>query len=51
VRTGTTHANAKVHVNGATPALPHAQQIHLGEQARHECPTVRDDANDDGERG
>jgi hypothetical protein len=29
------------------PNLPHAAHIHYGEEARHECPTVRDDANHD----
>ncbi len=27
--------------------VPHAQHIHFGEQARNECPTVRDDDNAD----
>ena len=27
--------------------MPHAQHIHFGEQARQECPTVRDDNNGD----
>lgn len=27
--------------------MPHAQHIHFGRQARHECPTVRDDNNAD----
>lgn len=27
--------------------MPHAQHIHFGQQARNECPTVRDDANGD----
>lgn len=27
--------------------LPNAAHIHYGEEARHECPTVRDDANGD----
>jgi hypothetical protein len=29
------------------PGLPHAAHIHYGAEARHECPTVRDDANHD----
>ncbi len=29
------------------PKLPHAAHIHYGEQATHECPTVKDDANHD----
>lgn len=27
--------------------MPHAMHIHFGAQARHECPTVRDDSNSD----
>lgn len=27
--------------------MPHAQHIHFGQRARHECPTVRDDDNAD----
>lgn len=27
---------------------PHAAHIHFGEQARHECPTLEDDTNEDG---
>ena len=27
--------------------MPHAQHIHFGAKARHECPTVRDDDNHD----
>ena len=27
--------------------MPHAMHIHFGKQARHECPTVRDDDNAD----
>lgn len=37
-----------VKVNGATPDAPHAQHIHFGEQARHECPTIALDTDDDG---
>ena len=29
------------------PGLPHAAHVHYGEEARHECPTVADDANGD----
>ena len=28
--------------------LPHAQHIHFGAQARHECPTLADDTNHNG---
>ncbi len=30
-----------------SPNLPHAAHIHYGEQAAHECPTYKDDANHD----
>jgi hypothetical protein len=33
--------------NGLARKLPHAAHIHYGAQARHECPTVRDDSNHD----
>ena len=50
--------NADVHVNhrrlridvdarGLARNLPHAQHIHFGATARHECPTVADDTNGD----
>ena len=45
VRVGTTHINAMVNVTGTTPGQPHAQHIHFGAQARHECPSFRDDAD------
>jgi hypothetical protein len=37
----------EIDVRGLAPGLPHAQHIHFGAQARHECPTVADDANGD----
>lgn len=37
-----------VHARGLTPDAPHAQHIHYGDEARNECPTAFDDANDDG---
>jgi hypothetical protein len=37
----------EVNARGLAPKLPHAQHIHFGAQARHECPTVVDDANRD----
>ena len=52
----TGHAHAKVmgkkvdvhyKAKGLAPNLPHAAHIHYGEQATHECPTVRDDTNRD----
>ena len=37
-----------VDARGLAKGLPHAQHIHFGAQARHECPTVsRDDDNGD----
>jgi len=45
VRYGATHINAMVKVTGAAAALPHAQHIHFGSKARHECPTARLDAD------
>ena len=33
--------------NRLLKGMPHAQHIHFGAQARHECPTVRDDDNAD----
>jgi hypothetical protein len=37
----------EIDVRGLAPDLPHAQHIHFGEDARHECPTVADDTNGD----
>ncbi|CAA9270555.1 MAG: Probable extracellular nuclease [uncultured Corynebacteriales bacterium] len=46
VKNGKLNVRARVH--GLTPNnAPHAQHIHFGEQARHECPTFRDDTNND----
>lgn len=33
---------------GLLPNQPHAAHIHFGADARHECPTLGDDSNDDG---
>ena len=33
---------------GLLPDQPHAAHIHFGDDARHECPTLDDDDNDDG---
>jgi hypothetical protein len=38
----------EVHARGLTPDAPHAQHIHYGEQALHECPTLALDSNHDG---
>ncbi len=35
--------------SGLLANAPHAAHIHFGEQARHECPTLDDDTDDDGE--
>jgi len=52
----TGHAHAKVMgkkvqvkytARHLAPNLPHAAHIHYGEEATHECPTVRDDTNHD----
>jgi hypothetical protein len=45
VRYNATHINAMVNVTGTAPGLPHAQHIHFGAQATHECPTARLDAD------
>lgn len=39
--------DVEIDVRGLAPDLPHAQHIHFGEDARHECPTVADDTNGD----
>jgi hypothetical protein len=38
----------ELQAHGLLPDLPHAAHIHYGEQARHECPGLGDDTNDDG---
>ena len=40
---------ARVHIGAfhLAKGLPHAQHIHFGAEARHECPTVFDDKNND----
>ena len=41
--------HVETHAAGLTPDAPHAQHIHFGAQARHECPTLAmDDSNRDG---
>jgi hypothetical protein len=39
--------NARVSIDayGLAPDLPHAEHIHFGAEARHECPTFKDDTN------
>lgn len=39
--------NIDVDAFGLKRNLPHAQHIHFGQQARNECPTIRDDDNGD----
>lgn len=41
------HIHVKVRARNLAPDLPHAQHIHFGAQARHECPTIADDNNGD----
>jgi hypothetical protein len=38
----------EVRASGLTPNAPHAQHIHFGSQALHECPTLALDSNRDG---
>jgi len=38
----------EVHAEGLTPAAPHAQHIHYGQEALNECPTPDLDVNGDG---
>lgn len=40
------HINVKA--RGLTPDAPHAQHIHYGDDALNECPTLAQDADDDG---
>lgn len=40
--------DVKIKAHGLLANAPHAVHIHYGEQARHECPTLADDKNDDG---
>ena len=39
--------DVQVRAQGLAADLPHAQHIHFGAQARHECPAIADDANGD----
>jgi hypothetical protein len=40
-------ANVDIDARGLAKGLPHAQHIHFGAEARHECPSVYDDTNND----
>ncbi len=50
--TATVHNKKIKHIEvtamGLTPDAPHAQHIHYGDQALNECPTLAQDANNDG---
>ncbi|RYU14833.1 hypothetical protein [Nocardioides iriomotensis] len=39
--------NVSLDANRLLKGMPHAQHIHFGAKARHECPSVRDDDNAD----
>ena len=41
------HLDIRLSARGLAKNLPHAQHIHYGEQARHECPTFKNDSNGD----
>ena len=41
------HLDVDVDVHNVLADAPHAMHIHFGATARHECPTVADDANGD----
>lgn len=38
-------AHVSINAYGLAANLPHAEHIHFGVAARHECPTVKDDTN------
>ncbi|WP_404389692.1 hypothetical protein [Humibacillus xanthopallidus] len=42
-----TEVKVEMAATGLLPDQPHAAHIHYGEAARHECPTLGDDTNDD----
>jgi hypothetical protein len=41
------HAHVHIDAYGLARNLPHAEHIHFGADARHECPSVFDDTNGD----
>src|SRR4051812_41919077 len=41
------HAHVRIHAGRLAKGLPHAQHLHFGAEARHECPSVFDDTNND----
>jgi hypothetical protein len=42
-----TRAHVDLDAYGLAKGLPHAEHIHFGAEARHECPSVFDDTNGD----
>ncbi|MEC5152780.1 hypothetical protein RCH23_000140 [Cryobacterium sp. CAN_C3] len=40
--------HVEVHASGLTPDAPHAQHIHFGKKALHECPTLAQDTSGNG---
>ena len=40
-------AHVRIKAHGLAENLPHAQHLHFGKEARNECPSVFDDANND----
>jgi hypothetical protein len=40
-------AHVSIDAHGLLKGMPHAQHIHFGAEARHECPSVFDDKNND----
>jgi hypothetical protein len=42
-----TRAHVNLDAYGLAKGLPHAEHIHFGAEARHECPSVFDDTNGD----
>jgi len=42
-----TRANVHIDAFHLAKGLPHAQHLHFGKEARHECPSVFDDTNND----
>ncbi len=47
VRSHARWLKVEVDAKGLTKGVPHAMHIHFGKEARHECPTIADDANGD----
>jgi hypothetical protein len=47
VRVEGRNLDVEYHARRLARGVPHAVHIHYGDDARHECPNVRDDTNDD----